>query len=236
MQGQGGWSPDTPLASGRETGAQSQSAPYERPLPSAPPELSRNVPCPACGSKSGQALSASPAAPHSPLPPSLVPAPPPPPRCRRGLPSPQARLSRPHASCLFVGRPMDACRHCGAPALRVALHGPPRRHPQQPPHGPLPRTPGPVLLDRLSELQPVRVRQWLWRSAGRPLCRAVVTVPRNNQPPTAHHRSPPTANRQPPQTDHRQPPTAANRQPLFNTVSVVLCLAHVLTLKQRMSP
>ena len=36
----------------------------------------------------------------------------------------------------------------------------------------------------------------------------------------------PTANRQP-------PPTAANRQPLFNTVCVVLCLAHVLTMKQR---
>ena len=37
---------------------------------------------------------------------------------------------------------------------------------------------------------------------------------------------PPTVNRQP-------PPTAANRQPLFNNASVVLCLAHVLTLKQR---
>ena len=35
--------------------------------------------------------------------------------------------------------------------------------------------------------------------------------------------------------DH-QPPTAADRQPLFNTVSVVLCLAHVLTTKPRASP
>ena len=42
-----------------------------------------------------------------------------------------------------------------------------------------------------------------------------------------------TANRQPPTATNRQPPTA-NRQPLFNTV--VLCLAHVLTMKQRASP
>ena len=40
---------------------------------------------------------------------------------------------------------------------------------------------------------------------------------------------PPTANCQP-------PPTAANRQPLCNTASVVLCRAHVLTMKQRASP
>ena len=52
----------------------------------------------------------------------------------------------------------------------------------------------------------------------------------NCQPPSAAHRhQPPTANR-------HQPPTAANRQPLFNTVSVVLCLAHVLTMKQRVPP
>ena len=38
-----------------------------------------------------------------------------------------------------------------------------------------------------------------------------------------------------PPTANRQPPTAANRQPLFKTVSVVLCLAHVLTMKQRAS-
>ena len=37
-------------------------------------------------------------------------------------------------------------------------------------------------------------------------------------------------------TANRQPPTAANRQPLLNTVSVGLCLAHVLTMKQRASP
>ena len=43
-----------PLTSGRETGSQSQSAPHQSLLsntrPSAPPELSRNVPRPACGS------------------------------------------------------------------------------------------------------------------------------------------------------------------------------------------
>ena len=33
-----------------------------------------------------------------------------------------------------------------------------------------------------------------------------------------------------------QPPTANPCQPLFSTVSVVLCLAHVLTTKQRLSP
>ena len=46
--------PDVPLASGRETGSQQRSAPSQRPLsntrPPAPPELSRNVPRPACGS------------------------------------------------------------------------------------------------------------------------------------------------------------------------------------------
>ena len=46
------------------------------------------------------------------------------------------------------------------------------------------------------------------------------TAPNRHQPPTAN----------------RQPPTAANRHPLFNTASVVLCLAHVLTMKQRASP
>ena len=40
----------------------------------------------------------------------------------------------------------------------------------------------------------------------------------------------PTTNR------HQPPPTAANRQPLFNSVSVVLCLAHVLAMKRRASP
>ena len=48
---------------------------------------------------------------------------------------------------------------------------------------------------------------------------------------------PPTANRQPPTaTNNCQPPTATNHQTLFNTVSVLLCLAHVLTAKQRASP
>ena len=42
-----------------------------------------------------------------------------------------------------------------------------------------------------------------------------------------HH--PPTANR-------HQPPTAANRQPSFNSAVMVLCRAHVLTMKQRASP
>ena len=52
-----GWptmEPAMPLTSGMETVSQSQSAPYQRPLgntrPPAPPELSRNVPRPACGS------------------------------------------------------------------------------------------------------------------------------------------------------------------------------------------
>ena len=45
----------------------------------------------------------------------------------------------------------------------------------------------------------------------------------------------PTANRQPPPTANRQSPIA-NRQPLFYTASVVMCLAHVLTMKQRASP
>ena len=44
--------PDMPLASGRETGSQSQWAPYQEPLsntrPPAPPELSRNVLRPVC--------------------------------------------------------------------------------------------------------------------------------------------------------------------------------------------
>ena len=40
----------------------------------------------------------------------------------------------------------------------------------------------------------------------------------------------------PPSANRRQPPTAANCLPLFNTVSVVLCCAHVLTMKQRASP
>ena len=42
-------------------------------------------------------------------------------------------------------------------------------------------------------------------------------------------------NHQPPATTIRQPATA-NRQPLFTTVSLILCLAHVLTTKQRASP
>ena len=45
---------DMPLASGRETGSQEESAPYQRPLSNtrspAPSELSRNVLRPACGS------------------------------------------------------------------------------------------------------------------------------------------------------------------------------------------
>ena len=71
------------------------------------------------------------------------------------------------------------------------------------------------------------------------------TAPRDYQPRTAIRQRPPTTNRhqpptatnrhQPP-TANRQPPTAANRQPLFNAVSVVLCRAHVLTMKQRASP
>ena len=50
---------------------------------------------------------------------------------------------------------------------------------------------------------------------------------------------PPTANRRPATAayTHRngQPPTATNRQPLFKTASVILCLAHVLTIAQRAS-
>ena len=46
-------------------------------------------------------------------------------------------------------------------------------------------------------------------------------------------RGPPTANRQPPTDANRQPPPTANRQPSFNTVSVVLCPAHVVTMKQK---
>ena len=34
--------------------------------------------------------------------------------------------------------------------------------------------------------------------------------------------------------DHQLP--TAHRQPLFNTVSLVLCLSHMLTMKQRVSP
>ena len=64
----------------------------------------------------------------------------------------------------------------------------------------------------------------------------------NHQPPTTNHQ-PPTTNHQPPTTNHHQLPTAnchqlpttANRQPLFNTIFVVLCPAHVLTMKQRAS-
>ena len=54
----------------------------------------------------------------------------------------------------------------------------------------------------------------------------------SQRPPTE---LPTATNRQLPPTANRQPPTAANRQPLFNTVSVVLCLAHVLTMKQSVS-
>ena len=54
MLGGGRGGPDMPLASGTEPGSQWQSAPYHRPLsntrPPAPPELSRNVLRPACGS------------------------------------------------------------------------------------------------------------------------------------------------------------------------------------------
>ena len=46
------------------------------------------------------------------------------------------------------------------------------------------------------------------------------TAPNRHQPPTANRHQLPTA----------------NRQPLFNTVSVDLCFAHVLTMKQRASP
>ena len=57
----------------------------------------------------------------------------------------------------------------------------------------------------------------------------------NRQPPTANRHQPPrtATNRQPPTAANRhQPPPTANRQPSFNTVSVVSCLAHVLTMKQ----
>ena len=56
----------------------------------------------------------------------------------------------------------------------------------------------------------------------------------NHQTPAAN-RQPPNASRQPPTANRHQPPTA-DRQPSFNTVSVVLCLVHVLTLKHRASP
>ena len=58
----------------------------------------------------------------------------------------------------------------------------------------------------------------------------------HRQPPPTAHRQPPTANCHPLPTAATQPPTAANRPPLFNTASAVLCLAHVLTIKQRASP
>ena len=64
----------------------------------------------------------------------------------------------------------------------------------------------------MPEAEPGLSFQTLVFCSGRPLR----TAPRDHQPPTAH----------------RQPPTAANRQPLFNTISVVLCVAHVLTTKQ----
>ena len=68
-----------------------------------------------------------------------------------------------------------------------------------------------------------RVKQL--RAQGRAGARPFLTD--GGLPPTANHQ-PPTANRQP-------PPTAAKYQPLFNA-SVVLCLAHGLTMKQRASP
>ena len=40
-----------------------------------------------------------------------------------------------------------------------------------------------------------------------------------------------TAHRPPPTVTNRQPPTA-NRQPLFNRAAMVLCLVHVMTMKQ----
>ena len=56
-------------------------------------------------------------------------------------------------------------------------------------------------------------------------------------PPTATRHQPPTTNRQPPTANRRRlPPTANRHQPFFNRVSVVLCLGHVLTMKQRASP
>ena len=48
------------------------------------------------------------------------------------------------------------------------------------------------------------------------------TATKDHQPPTA--------------TNRHQPPTATNRQPLFSTVSVLLCPAHILTLKHRAVP
>ena len=52
---------------------------------------------------------------------------------------------------------------------------------------------------------------------------------RRHQTPTANRHQPPVANR-------HQPPAAANCQPLFSTVTVVLSLAHALTMKLRASP
>ena len=53
------------------------------------------------------------------------------------------------------------------------------------------------------------------RILGNPKFCLLRTAPKDRLPP-------PTASRQP-------PPTATNRQSLFNTVSVVFCLAHLLT-------
>ena len=39
-----------------------------------------------------------------------------------------------------------------------------------------------------------------------------------------------------PPANRHQPPTAADRQPSFHDASMALCLAHVLTMKQRASP
>ena len=88
--------------------------------------------------------------------------------------------------------------------------------------------------------------------------RQLPTATKRQMPPTANHQPPPTTNRQPftnhqpskinsrqppptanyqlPTANCHQPPTAANRQPLFNDASVVMCLAHVLGMKQRASP
>ena len=52
-----------------------------------------------------------------------------------------------------------------------------------------------------------------------------------NPPPPFLRTAP--KDRQSPTATNRRAPTATNRQPSFNTVSVVLCLAHVLTMKQR---
>ena len=71
-----------------------------------------------------------------------------------------------------------------------------------------------------------------------PPCFVVKETPWDHQSPAVTNHQPPSAtNHQPPTANHHQPlPTAANRHPLFNTVSVVLCLAHVLLMKQRASP